>query len=216
MNTKEISDAFGIKHRDITRIVRELECSGLIGDDDAVEGSYISPQNKVIPMYELTNNTAVAMIQNRRTFTSTPKKRAVALSILDDLGYSTKVVIARSPRKEDLFYGMLTEFFDDKLIVRQYPVGEHLIDFYIPDLAVFIEFDEGYHFTAKQKESDSNRHDSIVEILTYRFGGKPFVVRVKDGSEIQGLRLLSGVACLTDEKSLYSRVNEDTRLTITT
>lgn len=54
--SKIISDAFGKVHRDVTRIINNLDCSDGFRVRNFTRSSYTSPQNKVLKCFNITRD----------------------------------------------------------------------------------------------------------------------------------------------------------------
>lgn len=82
-------------------------------------------------------------------------------SVIKELGIENPIIL--KTLKEVSFGLILKEFCNDLKIklIHQHPVNGFLIDFYLPELKLGIEFDEMYHNTAKQSTLDDLREDEI-------------------------------------------------------
>ncbi|NMB18431.1 MAG: DUF559 domain-containing protein [Erysipelothrix sp.] len=84
------------------------------------------------------------------------------------------------PIKERRFGEMLKKPLEGIVdIYDQYKVDKYIVDFYIPQLELVIEYDEKHH--KKQIKDDKIRQEYIEEKLGVQF------IRVNEGKELQGL-----------------------------
>lgn len=212
MNSKVLADKFSINHKDLLRSIRVCIDNGEIMESDILDSTYVSSQNKTMPSVDISSDALIYLITSRRSLTRGEERSKQAIEVLTTLGCDAKIVIGNKDRFEDGFYNLLCSFCGDTKIIRQYPVNGNLIDFYIPEFGVFVEYDEEYHFTPRQKEKDQIRSIEIKEFLTEKMEGiTPWIVRVRKGSEIQGLRAIIGVAALNSTALVTGFVNEETR-----
>lgn len=56
VSSKKIAEVFGKVHRNVTRAIEKLECSDGFRARNFEQSSYLSPQNKVLPCYEMTRD----------------------------------------------------------------------------------------------------------------------------------------------------------------
>lgn len=66
-------------------------------------------------------------------------------------------------------------------VVPQYPVGPYIVDFFIPDSKIVVEYDEKHHEGPTHRKRDQKRQRFIEERLNARF------VRISHDFEIEGL-----------------------------
>lgn len=207
----EISDLFSISHRQVLRSIRRITES----DPDFLggyfeESSYTSPQNKVLPMY-------VMGVDGFQILSSSPsmsrgKSAETKARLLNDFGSECFVVHQKTSRSEDLFFEMLREFAPDQHIKRQFPVNGKKVDFYLEQTGIFIEYDEEQHFSLSAQEKDSERWESIAEFVKQKTGARPWLLRVKKGREIEGLRKLVSIICIVATHDLIMGVDEEKRI----
>jgi len=82
-------------------------------------------------------------------------------SVIKELGIENPIILKTI--KEIDFGLILTEYCKNLKIklLHQYSIDGFLIDFYLPELKIGIEFDELYHNTKKQVEKDNIRKKTI-------------------------------------------------------
>lgn len=69
-------------------------------------------------------------------------------------------------------------------VERQVRVDEYHIDFYLPEFALAVEFDELHHERGLQRSLDKNRQREIEKLLGITF------IRVREGREFEGINLI--------------------------
>lgn len=202
MNTKTLSELFGMRHDHLLRSVDLCVKKYEISEHSIEEVSYPSSQNKKTRSLNLTSDVVAFLLSSKPTFTNTDKKRVVASEILNELGYETKIVLGNRTRSEEVFHGDLIKFMAGSKIIRQYPIAGFLIDFYLPEFDIFIEYDDSYHFTPEQKAKDAGRLETIGNAFAMvNEGDKPNLVRILEGREMEGLRKLVSMMYLSHNNS---------------
>jgi len=84
------------------------------------------------------------------------------------------------PIKEQQFGKMMKSTLDGIVdIYTQFKVEKYIVDFYLPEVGLVIEYDEKHH--KKQIDEDEERQKYIEEMLGVQF------IRVNEGEELQGL-----------------------------
>jgi len=110
-NSKVVAERFGKTHRHVLEAIRKLECSDEFRESNFRLSSYVSPQNKVLPCYEMTKdgfmflgmgfsgkpasemkevfikafNHAIKFVQNESTDLSLPEAINIACLKLDEI-----------------------------------------------------------------------------------------------------------------------------------
>lgn len=79
----------------------------------------------------------------------------------------------------DLVLGALEGIVD---VLLQYKIDNYIVDFYIPEANLIVEYDEKYHL--KQVKEDKERQKNIEEKLKVKF------IRVSEGEELKGLNCI--------------------------
>ena len=83
-------------------------------------------------------------------------------SIIKELGIENPIILKTI---KEIDFGLILKEYCKNLKIKlthQYSIKGYLIDFYLPDLKIGIEFDENYHSSKKQREKDIIRKE-IVE-----------------------------------------------------
>ncbi len=191
ITTKEIADAFGLLNTNLMRTVRNHLHTGLF-----TPTKYTSPQNKVLDCYSM-GEKGVSLLLNRLQF-RTAERLPIASVLLESFGIESDVKLYERANTEDNFYRMLCEFFseDGLTVERQYSVNGHRIDFHIPEVGLFIEFDEPYHKLPAQAEKDKERWLAINDYFYYEEESLVEIIRVNAGEEIKGLGVIAGYITL--------------------
>lgn len=84
------------------------------------------------------------------------------------------------PIKEREFGELLKKSLEGIVeVTTQYRVDKYIVDFYLPDVSLVIEFDEKHH--KKQLKEDQERQRFIEGELKVKF------IRVKEDFELEGL-----------------------------
>ena len=210
MLTNEIASAFNIQHRDIMRMIKVSLSKYEISESSIFEGAYTSVQNKQIKNYKLSDDCIVFLLSSKLCFSNTVDRKVMAVNIIESLGYKMKIILGDRVRSEEVFYSDLAKFCGDMKIIRQYPVKGYLIDFFIPELNLFIEYNEPYHFTETQKEKDKIRlSDLEIELTRLNEGIRPCFLIVTSGKEVEGLRKVACSISLVSSDLLLKAINQD-------
>ena len=191
ITTKDISDRFCIDHRKVTRSVKSIIKMSIFPQSEIIDGEYISSRGKTYPMLEMSERVAVYLVSSYRCFRSTPDRLSACGDMLEGIGVNFDIVVGDSTRNETMFGAMLCEFMSGFVVIPQHYIGGYYIDFYIPDLNIAVEYDERYHDSRAYSESDRAREKSIDDCfleLSDGEGAAPKWVRVRQGSEIAGIR----------------------------
>lgn len=192
--SKDISDMFGIMHRDVTRKIRSIiEELRELSSDMFIESEYIVRGHKYT-CYNVTRNGVLMLFQSRM-FSSGKCHAEIKSKILSGCEIEHQVVVGRASRFEDSFYSMLCDFVGKESIVRQFPVLNYRVDFFIKPCSLFVEFDEEQHLSATAKENDQKRWDEISNEIESIASVKPRLVRVKKGGEISALSKIAACIC---------------------
>lgn len=193
--TTEIAKRFGKAHRNILIEVRRLIEQGddVIGES-ITESSYISPQNKSLPCYKL-GLAGFCLLTDTWGY-SRGDSAIVKAEILREFGEDFAVVGSRRTRSEDCFYDTLKRFLSKDRIVRQMPIGKYKADFYLIDYGIIVEYDEEQHFSKSAREADAEREKGIHDFFAEKFDDTVSIIRVKIGSEIEGLAKIAGAIAL--------------------
>lgn len=100
--------------------------------------------------------------------------------IINEYFYIDKSYFVKVCRKEMVFGNMLESVFKDIFDVeKQYFCDDFMIDFYLPQIKLAVEYDEDYH--KHQLEKDKNREKKVRSKLGCDF------IRVREGFELKGL-----------------------------
>lgn len=88
--------------------------------------------------------------------------------------------IKQTPAEKFLWKNLLKDF--EFHTYRQRPLGNYIVDFFVPKLNLVIEIDGGYHLEKEQQQKDYDR-DRSLELIGYK------VLRIKN-EEVQNLELV--------------------------
>lgn len=99
------------------------------------------------------------------------------------------------PIKERIFAVLLQETLEGIVdVFSQYRIDNYIVDFYIPEVNLIIEYDEKYH--TKIMEKDKKRQKFLEEKMKVKF------IRVNEGDELSGLNRI--IKHMFREKSLIN------------
>lgn len=90
----------------------------------------------------------------------------------------TFVTVRKERQFHELLMGLLSGIVEIK---PQYRIRGYIIDFYIPEMNLGIEYDEYPHQQEKRKEQDILRQNKLQQAIGVRF------IRIQQGAEIEGL-----------------------------
>lgn len=199
ITTLEIAERFNKLHRCVLKQVRGLNEyeDSLISDLFSLK-SYQNKQNKPMPMYEMGLN-GFCLLTDTWGY-SRGDSAKVKAEILAEFGETFVVVGSARTRHEDNFYHTLKEFLHKDKVMRQFRVDRWIVDFYLPDYFLFIEYDEEQHFSKKARDDDEARQKGITEFMREQYDEEvpPTFIRVKKGCEMQGLsEIMAQIAIAT-------------------
>jgi very-short-patch-repair endonuclease len=107
------------------------------------------------------------------------------LAAVQDYGISTSRTYTVLQRQERGFASLMLKLLDGITVVQtQYHVGPYLVDFYLPDFRVAIEYDEAHHHKPANQKADGRRQKRIQRQTGCTF------VRVSGEDEIAGINKL--------------------------
>lgn len=208
ISTKEIADRFGKVHRNLMRdVARLLEHDDPCVNSMFVKSSYISLQNKRLSCYTM-GVSGFCLITDTWGY-SRGRSAPVKAEILSEFGETFVVVGSARTRHEDNFYRMLTEFLSKDKVIKQFPIGGHRVDFYLPDYSLVIEYDEEGHFSAAAKRADEGREVAVRHLFSSEFDDSVIFVRVSKGDELAGLsRIAATIALCTSNATGITKYAE--------
>lgn len=98
-------------------------------------------------------------------------EEACAIAYIHWIGGEVEGYTIVKPERSEIQFGreVVENLFNGYTILPQFPVlgGKYRIDWYVPELKIAIEFDEGHH--SKQLEADARRQFEIEQLLGCRF-----------------------------------------------
>ncbi len=90
------------------------------------------------------------------------------------------------PLKERDFRELLLTLLDGiESVECQYQVGDHFLDFFLPDHGIAIEYDEAHHFRQPAVVADKKREEAIRRAIP-----SIHFIRVREGQELTKLNEL--------------------------
>lgn len=197
ITTKEICELYGKPHRVMLDKVSELissDSDGILTKSVFIESYYTTQQNKKIKCYEMGAD-GFCLLTDSWGF-SRGESAMVKARILSDFG--EKFVVTGSPRNrfEDDFYAMISGVFHKTKIIRQFPIAGFRADFYFPEYAFFVEYDEEGHFSKSARDNDKEREDAIIKFYKDEFDDGVTIIRVNKGDELAGISSIAGTIAL--------------------
>ena len=95
---------------------------------------------RIQPATFISKESLFELISNSSKFTYNKK-----IELFNNFGIDERIL--KKERKENTFIELLEEFLSEYNIkgIKQYPVFNYRIDYYIPELKLAIEYDENYH-----------------------------------------------------------------------
>ena len=194
ITTLEISELFNKRHPSVTKAIDDLIKDDRLASDLFTEMPYTTQRNKTYRGYSMG-------VEGFCVFSDTwgysrGKNAPVKAAILDRFGKDFVVVGSSRTRGEDDFYEMLKKIFSNMTIVREFPICGFLIDFYIKEVELFIEFDEEQHFSKQARINDANRWEAISDYMIEEFDDKASLIRVDRYKELEGIGAIAGFIAL--------------------
>lgn len=158
ISSVQIAQQYNKRHKNVLRDIRSI----LKREDnfylEFIEGVYVDSNSRMMPCFYISKKG---------------EKR-----LHDRYKYNS-----RTASLEKSFYEWLRILFPNQNIIKQYPILNYRIDFYIKSLNIAIEYDENAHKYNKEKDI-LRQFDIQKEIPDIHF------IRVKEGKEVEGIREL--------------------------
>ena len=161
VNSRVIAEQLGKEHRGVLRnldnMLETSDSSSLI-----ISSTYVNEQNKQTYREYLLTKKGLGLYLNRIQLL----KNKIPESLLE---FADMTQFHTYTRFEISFLDMLEEALNELNIVgtRQYNVDKYRVDFYIPNLNICIEYDEEYHCSKTDK--DTERQIYITNKLNCNF-----------------------------------------------
>ncbi|BDI29354.1 hypothetical protein CCAX7_14050 [Capsulimonas corticalis] len=175
---KAISKILASRVKNVNEIIRDLEISGFCTTTREfliVQKEGRRDIKRRIKHYDFETIHAIALRSNRLD------------KLTDFMEYARSEGILKSryfvPMRKELKFGeMLSALLQDiTLVQRQFPVAGFLVDFYLPEMNIVVEFDEGHHEKINHSLKDRKLQRAIETMLDATF------IRVTHGAEWDGL-----------------------------
>lgn len=189
ISSKYLSEVFDITHRHLLRNIVNLIDDHPDLSCFVTETTYTSVQNKKLKCFILEGN-ALSLLLGMKSFSKSEKDEKEKRNIIKNEGLDCVAIRGVYTRFEDSFYGVLSKIIHPKEIKRQFNVLRYRVDFYIKNANIIIEYDEEQHMSNKVKEADSVRIEEIKNHIMKTKKITPIVIRVKKGSESEGIGLI--------------------------
>lgn len=193
ITTKEVADRFSCSHRYIRKKVIKMIEDGYHLQGGISDSTYITMQNKRVHCH-LLSVAAYASLVDSSMFSDSEHKLRVKSQIAKEMGLKSIQVVRDKSRCEEQFSDMLERFIPEIKFDRQFSVLQYRLDFYSRDYNLVVEYDEEQHENPSHKKRDKQREAELSRQIKKDTGSKPCLIRVRKGSEIEGLRSIMAFA----------------------
>ena len=166
INSKEVAGMMETRHSDLMRKIEGInkDFNEFKFDSNIywTKSSYVDKKGQSRKCYEITKNGCELIIQRSR--------KDIKLEKLIELAGNMETPIVLSERKEIGFIKQLEEFLSEYNIkgIKQYPILNYRIDYYIPELKLAIEYDENNH-NSYSYDKQEGRQKQIEKELGCKF-----------------------------------------------
>lgn len=166
INSKEVAEMMETRHSDLMRKIEGInkDFNEFKFDSNIywTKSSYVDKKGQSRKCYEITKNGCELIIQRSR--------KDIKLEKLIELAGNMETPIVLSERKEIGFIKQLEEFLSEYNIkgIKQYPILNYRIDYYIPELKLAIEYDENNH-NSYSYDKQEGRQKQIEKELGCKF-----------------------------------------------
>lgn len=166
INSKEVAEMMETRHSDLMRKIEGInkDFNEFKFDSNIywTKSSYVDKKGQARKCYEITKNGCELIIQRSR--------KDIKLEKLIELTGNMETPIVLSERKEIGFIKQLEEFLSEYNIkgIKQYPILNYRIDYYIPELKLAIEYDENNH-NSYSYDKQEGRQKQIEKELGCKF-----------------------------------------------
>lgn len=184
----EVAERFGKKHKHILDIINQITDKDYTSKLLFSQATRTTCQNKSHTIYTM-QVAGFCLLTDAPSF-SRGKKAHIKSSIMKDFGERFAIVGSARNRGEDDFHSMLRRFIAVP-ILREHKISKYLVDFYIPEYRLIIEYDEKYHKAEKRAALDIKRERKVLAAFSELHGNNAKIVRVESGREIEGLAEIS-------------------------
>lgn len=166
INSKEVAEMMETRHDNLMRKIEGInkDFNEFKFDSNIywTKSSYVDKKGQSRKCYEITKNGCELIIQRSR--------KDIKLEKLIELAGNMETPIVLSERKEIGFIKQLEEFLSEYNIkgIKQYPILNYRIDYYIPELKLAIEYDENNH-NSYSYDKQEGRQKQIEKELGCKF-----------------------------------------------
>lgn len=153
----KVAEVFEKEHNHVLRDIKNLIEQDSRLKEYFIKGNYINSRNREYLCYSITKEGFLLLTSSYRGDEALEKKYQILKS-------SDMVPPTLPERKEKIFARKLHEFLESMNLElnEQYTISEYLVDFYIKEFSLVIEYDESYHETEKQQKLDREREEEIL------------------------------------------------------
>ena len=197
ISSLKVAERFGKDHKEICKQIRVMTRDDSVIEPYFIPCEYKASRGRSYKKYTITLE-GFCLLTDTPAF-SRGKGAHIKSSIMRDFGERFAVVGSARNRGEDDFYSMLSRFLTSK-VLREYKASKYLLDFYVPDHCLIIEYDEKHHKTESRRLPDKEREEGVLAVFSNlgMVGAK--IIRVESGREIEGLAEIS--------KFIQGKINE--------
>ncbi len=155
-------------------------------EDEVSEKNYIIPPERVRYLSEISENNRKydEWVEEQATLAQRVWALKKALEEFEADSHHERVMnkpelaekrkdLRKNPTKAEYAFWQLVKnrHFEKKKFRRQHSIGNYIIDFYCPELALAVEIDGGYNLLPEQREADTEKDEYLKRngIKTVRF-----------------------------------------------
>ncbi|MBT9285809.1 MULTISPECIES: hypothetical protein [Bacillus] len=199
ISTLEISRRLDNDHKDIlkkVRLIAERMLISLNSPNEFIKTSfYINSQNKQQKMYVVSREVVLELLK-----TCTRKNYIKATQMLDYMSDNDKERYMPKTFSENQFITLMKKLMPSIKVEPQYRVLNYFVDLFIPELKIFIEYDEEYHKRNSVAINDNHRQNGILDHINDK---DMMFIRVNSSNMYKILRKL---VFLTELKKINSQL----------
>ncbi|MDU0074833.1 MULTISPECIES: hypothetical protein [Bacillus] len=199
ISTLEISRRLDNDHKDIlkkVRLIAERMLISLNSPNEFIKTSfYINSQNKQQKMYVVSREVVLELLK-----TCTRKNYIKATQMLDYMSDNDKERYMPKTFSENQFITLMKKLMPSIKVEPQYRVLNYFVDLFIPELKIFIEYDEEYHKRNSVAINDNHRQNGILDHINDK---DMMFIRVNNSNMYKILRKL---VFLTELKKINSQL----------
>lgn len=153
----KVAEVFEKEHKNVIESIKNLIKQDSRLTEYFIKGSYINSRNREYLCYNITKEGFLLLTSSYRGSEVLEKKYQILKS-------SDMIPPILPERKEKIFARKLHDFLEAMHLElnEQYAIADYLVDFYIEEFSLVIEYDEPYHETERQQRIDKEREEEIL------------------------------------------------------